>query len=258
MHGLSVGALAFGLAWAAPALAEAPIPPAPTRWVTDTVGLLAEPTRARLDAELQGYERQTGHQVVVWIGDTLGGAPLDDWSVRTFEAWGLGRKGFDDGIALFLLADDHTIDIEVGYGLEGSVTDARASQVIHDVMAPRLRAGDPDGAVSAGVDGILAAIEGHPVSAEPLGRSDAPVMGPNDGPTVPEIVLMAVFGVVFLIILVTNPRLAMYLMWSIAVRGGRSGLGGGGYDGGGGGGGGGGGFSGGGGRSGGGGARGSW
>ena len=62
------------------------VPPAPTRWVTDSAGFLSSETRTGIDARLEAYEKRTGHQVVVWIGDTLGGAPLDEWAVKTFEA----------------------------------------------------------------------------------------------------------------------------------------------------------------------------
>ena len=112
-------------------------PPTPTRWVEDHAGFVSPAAREALDARLEAYEHATGHQVVVWIGKTLDGASLADWAVRTFEAWKVGRKGFDDGIAMFLFGDDRTIDIEVGYGLEDKVPDAAASRIIRDVMAPR-------------------------------------------------------------------------------------------------------------------------
>ncbi|MRG97998.1 TPM domain-containing protein [Polyangium spumosum] len=218
--------------------AAAPIPPAPTRHVTDTVGLLSPDARARLDARLTQYERQTGHQVVVWIGDTIGGADLADWAVRTFEAWGVGREGQDDGIVVFVLAKDKKIDIEVGYGLEGQVPDAIASRVIREVMAPRLRAGDPDGAITGGVNALLQAIEGKPFTPGP-GETAEPQ------PRTRDFIWIGVLVVAFLVLFAVNPSLALTLLWVIT-----RGRGGGGGDGGG--------FSGGGGRSGGGGARGGW
>jgi uncharacterized protein len=82
---------AFVLAVLAVLAAGAPIPPAPTRWATDEAAFLTPSARGALDARLEGYERATGHQVVVWIGKTIEGAALDDWAVRTFAAWKLGR-----------------------------------------------------------------------------------------------------------------------------------------------------------------------
>jgi uncharacterized protein len=220
----------------------APTPSAPTRWVEDHAGLLSPTTVTTLDTRLAGYERATGHQVVVWIGKTLDGAPLDDWAVQTFASWKIGRKGLDDGVAMFVFADDRKIDIEVGYGLEGKVPDAIASRIIHDVMAPRLRAGDRDGAVTAGVDALLTAIEGHPWTGSPAGA-----LAPHDRPpSTLKLILGGVAGIAFVIFAITHPRQALWLLWLFMNR--RGGDGGG--DGGG--------FGGGGGSSGGGGARGGW
>jgi uncharacterized protein len=230
---------AVALAVLAVLATAAPTPAAPTRWVEDRAGFLSPTARAALDARLEGYERATGHQVVVWIGTTLEGAPLDDWAVRTFKAWKIGRKGLDDGIAMFVLAGDRTIDIEVGYGLEGKVPDAIASRIIREVMAPRLRAGDRDGAVTAGADALLAAIEGKPWAG-------APATAPSEPAASPLTWILGGLGLIaFLILAITHPRMAMFLLWTIMAGGRRDGHGGGG-------------FGGGGGRSGGGGARGGW
>jgi uncharacterized protein len=240
---MAIGALAILVALAtvppAPA-APAPVPPAPAHWVEDHAGLISPATRAALDARLAGYERATGHQVVVWIGRTLGGAPLDDWAVRSFAAWKLGRKGIDDGVAMFLLADDRKIDIEVGYGLEDRIPDAVASRIIREVMAPRLAAGDRDGAVTGGADAVLAAIEGRPWTGAPAASQGEP-------PSTVSLVFGGLAALAVLILLVTHPRLALALLWAIFAGGRRGGGGGGGGFGGGGGG-----------RSGGGGARGGW
>jgi len=230
---------ALALAALSVVVAAASIPPAPTRWVEDRVGFLSPAARAALDVRLEAYERATGHQVVVWIGKTIEGAPLDDWAVRTFAAWKVGRKGLDDGIAVFVLADDRKIDIEVGYGLEDKVPDAIASRIIREVMAPRLRAGDRDGAVTAGVDALLASIEGKPWAGAPATTPPA-----ARGRSLVTWILGGIGLIAFLIFAVTHPRMAMFMLWTI-MAGGRGGGGGGG-------------FGGGGGRSGGGGARGGW
>ncbi len=229
--------------------AQAKIPPAPGRWVTDEAGFLNSQTVTALDARLENYERQTGHQVLVYIGRTLGeGAVLEEWAVKAFEAWKVGRKGLDDGLVLFIFAEDHRIKIEVGYGLEDKIPDIYAFRVINDILAPGIRAGRPDEAVADAVSALLSFIAGGaPPPAEQRGSSGAV-------PRAKSLVNMIVFGLaglIFLIILITNPSLALWLLINI-LSGGRGG-GGGGWGGGGGGG-----FSGGGGRSGGGGASGSW
>jgi len=242
---------ALALIAALAAASQAPIPPSPVRHVTDQVGFLSTAAAGRIDAKLDGYERDTGHQVLVWIGDSIGDYPLDDWAVKTFAAWKVGRKGADDGLVLFVLAKDRKIDIEVGYGLEDRVPDARAKQIIEDTIAPQLRAGKNDDAIGAGVDAILTAIEGHPVG-------DAPAAPPPQGAherqplSTGQLILYGILGLVLLFFIVTHPQMALFFLMNI-MSGGR--FGGGGDWGGGGGGGG---FRSGGGRSGGGGARGSW
>jgi uncharacterized protein len=227
--------------------AEAPVPPSPDRWATDNVGFLSAGMRARLDARLEAFEHSTGEQVLLWIGDSTGDTSVEDWAVKTFAAWKVGRKGLDDGLVVFVFKKDKRIRIEVGYGLEDKVPDAVASRVIREVIAPRLQAGDPDGSLDAGIGALLGAIrpeiatKGGPA---PSAGGRAPV-APRASPL--QLVFMGLLGVGFVILLVTHPSMALYLLFSI-LSGGR----GGGSSGGGGG------FSGGGGRSGGGGATGGW
>jgi len=246
-------ALALALAGAASVrldAAQTGIPPAPGRWATDEAGFLSRQTVASLDARLENYEKATGHQVLVWIGRTLGeNQVLEEWAVRTFEAWKVGRRGLDDGLVLFVFAGDRKIRIEVGYGLEDKVPDAYAFRVIDNILIPGFRDGRPDEAVDRAVTALLGYISG---GEPPAGEDGASRLGRSRGSKI-------LGGIVFLIvlfILITNPTLALWLLINILGGGGR----GGGWGGGGGGGwgGGGGGFSGGGGRSGGGGASGSW
>jgi uncharacterized protein len=229
--------------------AETPIPPAPTRWVTDTANFMSAEAADALNAQLQSYERSTGHQLIVWIGPTTGDAPIDDWAVRAFASWKIGRKGLDDGIALFIMSADRRLRIEVGYGLEGQIPDAMASRIINDVIVPRIQAGDNNGAVIAGMDAVMQILGGGGLL-------------PEQGQGAPrqlrlgQLLVYAILGIVFLFLFATNPTLAVYILASVLSGGHRRG--GGGWGGGRGGGFGGGGFGGGGGRSGGGGASGSW
>jgi uncharacterized protein len=135
--------------------AEVAIPPSPAHWATDTSGFLKPQTVAGLDARLRAYQSKTGHQVLVYVAPTTGGTPTEDWTVRAFARWKVGRKGLDDGLILFVFPTDHKVRIEVGYGLEQTVPDAIASRIIRDTVTPKLKAGQPDAAVTAGVDEIL-------------------------------------------------------------------------------------------------------
>jgi len=250
---LTIAALATSRA------AEVPIPPAPTQWVTDNAGALSAQTRDSLNTQLKEYQQSTGHQLIVWIDQTTGDAALEDWTIRAFTAWKVGRKGLDDGLVLFIFMQDRKVRIEVGYGLEGQVTDAAASNIARNVIVPKMRAGDVDGAVTDGVNALIAVIGGQ---AQP-DQYAQPQPGEQAGPLA---LIFGLFGplvfvfIVFLIII----RMARYASgrgYTIGSGGSGTGWwlgsGGDGYSGGDSGGGGGG-FSGGGGMGGGGGASAGW
>jgi uncharacterized protein len=219
------------------------IPPAPDRWATDKAGFLSASTVDSLDVELERYEGSTGRQVLVYIDESTGGIPLEDWASKAFQAWRVGRKGLDDGLVLFVIAGDRKIRIEVGYGLEALVPDITAGRVINDVMIPAIRNGDNDRAVREGVAALLAAISGEPGARAPEGARSGAARRMTTG----EMILAGAAVLFFLILFITNPSLAFWLLINI-LSGGRGGGGGSGR----------GSFGGGGGRSGGGGASGSW
>jgi uncharacterized protein len=220
------------------------IPPVPDRWVTDRAGFLSAGTVESLDQGLADLEQRTGRQVLVYVDRTTGGVPIEDFAAAAFRDWKVGRKGLDDGLVLFIMTEDRKVRIEVGYGLEGLVPDITAGRIINDVILPAIRNGENDRAVRDGVAAISRAITGEGGEAPAEGEKR---VGPKKRMSTGELVLAAIAGLFFLILLITNPSLAMWLLFSI-LSGGRGGGGGGG----------GGGFRGGGGRSGGGGASGSW
>ncbi len=251
---LALALVLLGLLVGVGSVAEAQeIPAAPTRWVTDSVGFLSPETRSQLDAQLESYERNTGHQILVWIGSTVGQGAVEDFTIKTFTAWRVGRKGIDDGLVLFVFADDRKVRVEVGYGLEDRVPDITANRIIQDRILPKIRAGDRDGAIVDGVAGLTAAIEGE-AGSEALAPDSSPEQAqPRPRPeakpaSLGEKILYGLIGIAILIFVITNPGLAFWLLLQILSSGGRGGGGGGG----------GGGWSGGGGRGGGGGATGSW
>jgi uncharacterized protein len=239
----------FAAALFAPSFATAAVPPAPQRWVTDDAGFLTPAARDRLDGRLEAYEKQTGHQVLVWIGRTTAGVPVEDFSVAAFRAWRIGRKGLDDGLVLFVFAGDRKVRIEVGYGLEGQVPDAIASRIIREAIVPRMQAGDRDGAIVAAVDALVAAVEGRaPPASAGSGEASPDRAPPFDLPSLglAQKILIGLAAAAFLVLLITHPSLALYLLFTM-LSGGRGGGSGGRRR-----------FAGGGGRSGGGGATGSW
>ena len=244
-------------------LAALTIPPAPTHYVTDTVGALSPSARDSLEGELRGFETVSGHQVIVWIGDTTGATPLEEWTSEAAERWKVGHKGKDDGAILFLFMHDRKVRIEVGYGLEPKLTDAQSAQIIYDQILPAMRSGDVDGAVQHGVDRMLTVID--PAAASTLATVATPPPSDDDngiGEGFAALVFFLLIATFLFAVVITIVRrgkphgdwLDSFLMSSVAGRGSAWG----GFIAGGGGGFGGGGFSGGGGGFGGGGASGGW
>lgn len=147
--------------------------PSPARWVTDNVAFLSPKVREAIDVRLKRYADRTHHQVLVWIGSSTLGEPVESFATRTYNAWSVGRKGIDDGLVIFLFAADHTVRIEVGRGFETLLPSALAAKLIQEVIVPRLQAGDHDGALSKGVEATLRCLEGASWSevANELGMS---------------------------------------------------------------------------------------
>jgi uncharacterized protein len=209
----------------------------------------------QLDARLEAYEQQTHHQLIVWIGKSIGDDSIEDWSARVFKAWGIGQKGMNDGLALFVMVDDRKLRFEVGYGLEGPVPDVIASRIIREIITPQIQSGNPAAGITAGMEAVVAAIgEGPLPGGAYRSRNEENFQGRPL--SLFQIIFWGILIVVALGIFVTHPSLVLMLLAGNMMGGNRRG---GGWGGGGGGfGGGGGGFGGGGGYSGGGGASGSW
>ena len=151
-------------------LASAADVPFLTGRVVDNAEILSPATRAKLAADLKAHEDRTTNQIAVLTIPTLGGDSVEDFAVRVFEAWKLGQKGKDNGVLVVVAPNDRRMRIEVGYGLEGTLTDAAAARIIRDRITPRFKANDFDGGVSQGVAAIVATLEG---SAAPSGGASA-------------------------------------------------------------------------------------
>jgi uncharacterized protein len=177
--------------WAAPAAAREV--PALRGRVTDEAGVLSSAQRRRIEERLAAYEQATGRQMAVLIVESLEGDPIEDFSIRVVEAWKLGRAGQDDGVLLLLAVEDRKVRIEVGYGLEGELTDLVSARIIHDVMRPHLRSGSYGEAIAAGVDALVAAA--GPTVAPPEPTAPSWWIRRFGGRTLPWYVLMALVAV---------------------------------------------------------------
>jgi uncharacterized protein len=161
------------LAGIAARAADFAVPPRPQTELVDAAGALSQDTRTALENELESFESKTGHHVVVYIGQTTGNIPLETWTAQTAQTWKVGQKGKDDGAILFLFMQDHKVRIEVGYGLEGTLTDAASSQIIANTIVPAMKSGNVDAAVTGGVAAILNTITPDYKTLQPAPAADA-------------------------------------------------------------------------------------
>ena len=156
------------LALLASFIASAADVPYLTGRVVDNAEILSPATRAKLAADLKAHEDRTTNQIAVLTVKSLEGDSVEDFAVRVFEAWKLGQKGKDNGVLVVVAPTDRRMRIEVGYGLEGTLTDAAAARIIRDRMTPRFKANDYDGGVAQGVAAIVGTLEGS--AARPAAR----------------------------------------------------------------------------------------
>jgi len=157
-------ALAFLMLLAMPALAQTL--PALTGRVVDNAGIIDPATEADLVARLEAFERRSSDQIVVATVQSLGGADIESYANRLFREWRLGQAGENNGVLLLVAVDDRKMRIEVGYGLEGTLTDLHSKLIIENTMVPAFRAGDFSGGISRAVDDIIMVLEGNAAELE--------------------------------------------------------------------------------------------
>jgi uncharacterized protein len=164
MNAARASLLALLLCWAFAALADVAVPPLSGR-VVDQTGTLSSGDIDSLTQSLKALELRKGSQVAVLIVPTTQPETIEQYSIRVAEAWKIGRRKIDDGALLVVAKNDHKLRIEVGYGLEGSLTDVTSRRIIDEVITPRFRSGDFAGGISAGVARIIGVIDGERLPA---------------------------------------------------------------------------------------------
>jgi len=169
--------LALLVGWVFPALAEVAVPPLTGR-VVDQTGTLSSGDVASLTQTLKDLEARKGSQVAILIVPTTGEETIEQFSIRVAEAWKIGRKKIDDGALLVIAKNDRHLRIEVGYGLEGALTDATTRRIIDEVITPKFKAGDFAGGVRAGIERMIRVIDGEKLPAPEPEHWQAP--GPLD------------------------------------------------------------------------------
>lgn len=163
--------LAGALAWAALAVAQAPVP-ALTGHITDQTGTLSVAQKSSLEQALTEFEARKGSQLAVLMVASTAPEAIEQFSLRVAEQWKLGRKIVDDGAILVVAKDDRTLRIEVGYGLEGALNDLTSKRIISEIILPRFKQQDFYGGISAGVEQMIRVVDGEPLP-EPKGRTAA-------------------------------------------------------------------------------------
>ena len=149
--------IAFALA-ALPAFAvEVPFL---TGRVTDNAQILSDETRKTITANLKAHEEKTTNQIAVLTVPTLEGVSIEEYATAAFNTWKLGQKGKDNGILLIVAPKDRKMRIEVGYGLEGTMTDGIAGSIIRNVMTPLFKSNDYDKGIDKGVRAMINVLEG--------------------------------------------------------------------------------------------------
>jgi uncharacterized protein len=175
MNAARVTLLALLLCFSFAAAAEVAVPPLSGR-VVDQTGTLSSGDIASLTQTLKDLQTRKGSQIAVLIVPTTDLESIEQFSIRVAEAWKIGRKKIDDGALLVVAKNDRHLRIEVGYGLEGALTDATTKRIIDEDITPKFKSGDFSGGISAGVDRMIRVIDGEKLPAPEPEHWRSPVL----------------------------------------------------------------------------------
>ena len=218
------------LVLASATLAATPKFPPLTGRVVDDAGVLNASTQSQLNDMLAAHERATGEQVVVVTLDSLQGYTIEDYGYQLGRYWGIGQKGKNNGVILIVAPKEHKVRIEVGYGLEGTLTDATSRTIIENDILPSFKRGDFSAGILAGTTSILKVLGGD-ASVQPSGaESGTSADTNNSAPVWPLLLFVAIWLIGIIIRLRMGPT---FVPGTIGYYGGGGFSGGGGFGGGG-------------------------
>src|SRR4051794_8526950 len=183
--------VALLVGWIVPAFALVAVPPLTGR-VVDQTGTLSGGDIAALTQTLKDLETRKGSQVAVLIVPTTEGESIEQFSIRVAEAWKIGRKKIDDGALVIVAKNDRHLRIEVGYGLEGALTDVTTKRIIDEEITPKFKAGDFAGGIAAGLNRMIRVIDGEKLPAPEPAHWQSPNLSNDINPLNP-FVLIGVF-----------------------------------------------------------------
>jgi uncharacterized protein len=189
--------------------------------VTDNAYLLSSETHSLLTDSLKAHEMRTTNQVVILTIPAIGGESIEEYANRVFNEWKLGQQGKDNGVLIIVVPDERRMRIEVGYGLEGILTDLTASRIIQFVMTPKFRDGDYEGGIVDGALTVIDILEGgyldEGLTFGETGDSEGAGLSGLDNPdlTITERILFGafIFGIIglFTVIGIMTPGFGWFL-----------------------------------------------
>ncbi|MFL6244533.1 MAG: TPM domain-containing protein [Thermoanaerobaculia bacterium] len=178
------------------------VPPTPTRWFTDTAGIVSPTEGDLLNAKLRQFEQDSGAQFIIYVFPSLDGESLEDFTIRAVERWKVGQKKYDNGLVLFVFVEEKKVRVEVGYGLEGTITDAFSSRVIREQIAPAFQQGDYGRGLNAAADAIITKIKTGEEPVPPLNpRGQGSPQQSARGEDIGIVPLIIILFVIFFVVL---------------------------------------------------------
>lgn len=187
--------------------------------VVDNAEILRAETKQKLTARLKAHEAETTNQIAVLTVPSLEGESIESYAEQVFNTWKLGQKGKDNGVLVLVAPNERRMRIEVGYGLEGTLTDVAASRIVRNVMTPRFKEGNFDAGVAEGVQAVIGQLTGSAEvpadapSSTTEKKSDSFFEGP-DLPLTERILIGAfIFGIIglFTVLGVLTPGMGWFL-----------------------------------------------
>ncbi len=139
-------------------------------FINDYAGILTNDQKTALENKLVSFERETGNEIAIVAIPNLGGDTIENFAVKLFEDWKIGKKGKDNGILILITKEDRKIKIEVGYGLEGALTDVQSFWIIDKIMKPAFQQENYYQGIEGAVDKIIAATKGEKIPEEATGN----------------------------------------------------------------------------------------
>lgn len=147
-------------------------PSKPTGYVNDYASMMSQERRIELENDLDAFEKETAHEIAIVTIESLDGDYIENFAVKLFEEWGIGKAEADNGVLFLVAKEDRQFRIEVGYGLEGALTDSISQAILDQVATPAFKQGDFDNGIVGAVEEIKKAIKGEELAVDPNAPSE--------------------------------------------------------------------------------------